>query len=334
MTTLITGGTGLIGACLAEKLLARGERAVLLDWAPAEWRIRHLTAGGGDRLRVARGDVTSLVDLMETIRAEGVTAIVHLAYVLGAESNDRPELATRVNIMGTTNVLEATRLTGVQRVLLASSIAVYGADDDYPARALPLDEDAPCYVARGLPVYGGGKVYLEHLASHYARHYGLTVAGLRPSIVYGWGRQRGASAFAGELVDCAAVGEPVTVGAGDAAVSLVYVEDVAEQFLALLGADPARLARRRFFNTGGDTCTVRELAATVRRLVPEARIEVTSSGERDLAGLVTRVTDRGIEEEIGVRRRFTPIEVGLRAHIEVARLRARQGAAVEGARER
>ncbi|MDP2626720.1 MAG: NAD(P)-dependent oxidoreductase [Candidatus Rokubacteria bacterium] len=334
MTTLITGGTGLIGVCLAEKLLARGERVALFDWAPAEWRIRHLAAVGDGRLRVARGDVVSLVDLMETVRAEAVTAIVHLAYVLGAESNDRPELATRVNILGTTNVLEAARLSGVERVLLASSIAVYGADGDYPAAALPLGEDAPLYVARGLPIYGAGKVYLEHLGAHYARRYGLTVAGLRPSIVYGWGRQRGASAFAGELVDCAAVGAPVTVGSGDASVSLVYVDDVAEQFLALLKVEPARLARRRFFNTGGDTCTVRELAATVRRLLPDARIEVTSAGERDLAGLVAQVTDRSLEEEIGVRRRFTPLEAGLRAHIEIARLRAQQGVAVEGARER
>lgn len=46
----------------------------------------------------------------------------------------------------------------------------------------------------------------------------------------------------------------------DAPVSLVYVEDVPRQFLALLDADPAVFARRRFFDTGGDTCTVGALA--------------------------------------------------------------------------
>ena len=68
------------------------------------------------------------------------------------------------------------------------------------------------------------------------------------------------------------MGEPATVGFGDALVSLVYVEDVADEFLALLDADPRVLARRRFFNTGGDTCTVRELAAIVKRILPAARI--------------------------------------------------------------
>lgn len=323
MTTLITGGTGLIGVALAERLLARGERVVLFDAAPAAWRVRELVAAGGPRLGVVRGDVTSLVDLLDAARAHDVRAIVHLAYVLGAESNAMPELATRVNMLGTANVLEAARFSGARRVLLASSIAVYGADETYPPDRLPVREDAPLHVAAGLPIYGGGKVYLEHLGAHYAARYGLEVAGLRPSIVYGWGRQRGASAFSGELVDRAALGEPVTVGFGDARVSLVYVEDVAAQFLALLDADAGRLERRRFFNTGGDTCTVRELADTVRRLLPGAHVEVQSAGERDVAGLVASVSDRALVETIGVRRQYTPLEAGVRHHIEVARRRGR-----------
>jgi nucleoside-diphosphate-sugar epimerase len=323
VSTLITGGTGLIGVALAERLLARGERVVLFDAAPAAWRIRELVEAGGPRLTVVRGDVTSLVDLLEAVRAHDAEAIVHLAYVLGAESNAAPELATRVNVLGTTNVLEAARFGGARRVLLASSIAVYGPDEAYPADRLPVREDAPLHVAAGLPIYGGGKVYLEHLGTHYAARYGLEVAGLRPSIVYGWGRQRGVSAFSGELVDRAALGEPVTVGFGDARVSLVYVEDVAAQFLALLDADAPRLARRRFFNTGGDTCTVRDLADAVRRLLPGARVEVQSAGERDVAGLVASVSDRSLVEEIGVRRQYTPLEAGVRHHIEVARRRGR-----------
>lgn len=321
--TLITGGTGLIGVALAERLLARGERVVLFDVTPALWRVGTLVEEAGPRLAIVRGDVLSLVDLLDVARTHGVTAFVHLAYVLGAESNAAPELATRVNMLGTTNVLETARFCGAWRVLLASSIAVYGCDEAYPPERRPLREDAPLHVAAGVPIYGGGKVYLEHLGTHYASRYGLEVAGLRPSIVYGWGRERGASAFSGELVDRAALGDPVTVGFGDARVSLVYVEDVAAQFLALLDAEATRLERRRFFNTGGDTCTVRELADTVRRLLPDAHIEVQSAGERDVAGLAASVSDQSLVEALGVRRQFTPIEVGVRHHIEVARLRGR-----------
>ena len=321
MTTLITGGTGLIGSALAERLLARGERVVLFDAKPADSRIAALHAHG-DRVAVVRGDVQALGELLDAIRRHQVSAVVHLAFVLGADGNRAPERATRINILGTVNALEAARLSGVERVLLASSIAVYGADEQYAPDLLPLREDVPLYVCRSQPIYGGGKVHTEHLAQAYAEYHGLVVGGLRPSIVYGWGRESGASAFLGEVIDRPAVGEPASVPFGDASVSLVYVDDVAEQYAALLTVDRAVLARRRFYNTGGDTCTVRELADTVRRVVPGSRIEVRSKGERDVGGLAFRVSDRSFEEAVGYKRRFTPLEAGVRAQVAVARAHA------------
>jgi len=324
MTTLITGGTGLIGTTLADQLLSAGERVVLLDVALPEARVAPLQRHG-DRLRLVRGDVQALAELVSTIRAHAVDAIVHLAYVLGAVGNAEPERATRVNILGTTNALEAARLAGVGRVLLASSIAVYGADDQYAPAELPLGEGAARHVCRTLPIYGGGKLYTEHLAQAYSRTYGLAVGGLRPSVVYGPGRDSGASAFLNEVIEKPALGLPVSVGFGDARISFVHVEDVAGQFAALLACDAQVFARRRFFNTGGDTASVRELAAAVERVVPGARITVTANGERDLGGLVTRVSDRALEETVGYKRRLSPLEAGVRAHANAVRARAGLG---------
>jgi nucleoside-diphosphate-sugar epimerase len=321
MTTLITGGTGLIGSTLADKLLTRGDNVVLFDAAPAEARLAPLRAHG-DRLAVVRGDVQALGELVDAVRRHRVTAIVHLAFLLGGEANLVPERATRINMLGTVNALEAARLTGVERVLLASSISVYGSDDQYAKDLFPLREDVPLWVCRTLPVYGGGKLHTEHLGETYARYHGLVVGGMRPSIVYGWGRESGSSAFLGEVIDRPAVGQSAAVRFGDARISMVYVEDVAEQYLALLSVDRAVLARRRFFNTGGDTCTIRELAETVKRVIPDARIDISSRGEPDLGGLVSWVSDRSFEEEVGYKRRFTPLEAGVRAQIAVARQRA------------
>jgi len=321
VTTLITGGTGLIGTALAELLLAAGERVVLLDVALPEARVAPLRRHG-DRLRLVRADVQALGELISAIRAHEVDAIVHLAYVLGAVGNTEPERATRVNVLGTANALEAARLTGVPRVCLASSIAVYGSDDQYSTGELPLGEDAARHVCRTLPIYGGGKLYTEHLAQAYARTHGLVVGGLRPSVVYGPGRDSGASAFLNEVIEKPALGEPVAVGFGEARISFVHVEDVAGQFAALLRCEAAVLARRRFFNTGGDTASVRELARAVERVVPGARITVSDNGERDLGGLVTRVSDGALEDAVGSKRRLSPLETGVRAHANCVRARA------------
>jgi nucleoside-diphosphate-sugar epimerase len=105
----------------------------------------------------------------------------------------------------------------------------------------------------------------------------------------------------------------------------VYVDDVAAQFVALLDAPAPVLERRRFFNTGGDTCTIRQLVECVRRVVPDARVEVHSSGEPDVAGLAASVSDRSLEEAVGVRRRFTPLDRGVQAQVAIARARAGRG---------
>jgi len=321
MTTLITGGTGLIGTTLAEQLLSGGERVVLFDLALPEARVAPLRRHG-ERLRLVRGDVQALGEMISVIRAASVEAIVHLAFVLGGVGNAEPERASRVNVMGTVNALEAARLTGVPRVILASSIAVYGSDDQYSAAELPLGEDASRHVCRTLLIYGGGKLYTEHLAHVYARTYGLVTGGLRPSVVYGPGRDSGGSAFLNEVIEKPALGEPVAVGFGDAGISFVHVEDVAGQFAALLRCDAGVFARRRFFNTGGDTATVRELAAAVGRVVPGARVTVTSNGEPDLGGLVTRVSGRALEEAVGYERRLSPLDAGVRAHAGAVRVLA------------
>ena len=173
-----------------------------------------------------------------------------------------------------------------------------------------------------MPIYGAGKVYLEHLAAHYGTFYGIEAVGLRPSIVYGPGRRTGATGWVVALIEDPALGRSVTVGCGDASMSLIYIEDVADQFDALLAAPSSAFAARRFFNTGGDTCTMRELAQLVQTIVPDAEIEVAAAGETDLAGLAATVSGEALEAALGVTRRFSPLEEGVRDHMAQVRSRA------------
>lgn len=322
MNVLITGGTGLIGSRIAERLLDEGNEVVLLDRVPDPDRVADLQQRHGDRVRVVQGDVLSFANLGDAMRAGPVDAVVHLAYVLGSESNAQPQAATEVNVTGTVNVLETARLLGVRRVVMASSISVFGADDDYPAAELPLGEDAAQHVARDLPVYGGGKLYLEKLAQHYRNAYGMVLVGMRPAVVYGWGRKTGATGWMSALVEGPALGRPASVGFGDARICLVYVDDVAEQFIALLKAPAEAFRGTWFFNTGGDTTTVREVADVVRELIPGAEIDVTSNGERDLYGLAASVSDAGIRALSGYERRYAPLRRGIAEYIATTRRHA------------
>lgn len=327
MNVLITGGTGLIGSRMAERLVEEGNDVVLLDRVPDQQRVADLRTRHPDRVRVVQGDVLSFANLGDAMRQGPVDAVVHLAYMLGSESSAQPQAATEVNITGTVNVLETARLLGVQRVVMASSIAVYGGDDDYRPEDLPLTEHAPLHVARDLPVYGGGKLYLEKLAQHYRDAHGMLVVGMRPAVVYGWGRRTGATSWMSALVEGPALGRPASVGSGDARISLVYVDDVAEQFLALLKTPQEAFTDTFFFNTGGDTTTVREVADLVRELVPDADISVTSDGERDLYGLAASLSDAAIEHLSGYRRRFAPLRAGISEYLDVTRRHAAGGAA-------
>jgi UDP-glucose 4-epimerase len=64
------------------------------------------------------------------------------------------------------------------------------------------------------------------------------------------------------------------------------------------------------------------LVAAVGRVVPGARVTVTSNGEPDLGGLVTRVSGRALEAAVGYKRRLSPLDAGVRAHAGAVRVRA------------
>ncbi|MGY2082885.1 NAD-dependent epimerase/dehydratase family protein [Blastococcus sp. SYSU DS0539] len=318
MHVLVTGGTGIIGSLTGRTLAGRGHRVRLLDVAPDPVAVAR-NGGEVGGVEVVAGDVLSFGDVGAAAR--DVDVIVHLAYSLGEATNRRPYAATQLNVQGTATVLEAARLFGVQRVVLASSIAVYGSDGAYAAAELPLTEDAAPRLAPGMPLYGAGKLYLEQLARVYRATHGLLAVGIRPSPVFGPGGVRGVSGWLSRAIEGAATGRIVPVDRGDARMSLVHVEDVAEQLVRLVELDAAAFGDRHFFNTGGDATTMREVAALVQEIVPEARLEVTSNGEPDVAGLATQVCGSALAELIGYERRHD-LASGLRAHIEATRTAA------------
>lgn len=249
---LVTGGAGFIGSHIVEALTAAGREVRVLD----------LRAGGAD-VRDREAVAAAL---------EGVDAVCHQAAMvgLGVDLDDLPDYASH-NDVGTAVLLrEVARAPGVRRVVLASSMVVYGegryrcADHGVvaPAPRAVADLDAgrydpPCPacggvltaepVPEGAPmdprnVYAATKLHQEHLAAAFSRETGIAVTSLRYHNVYGPRMPRDtpyagvASLFASEL----AAGRPPRVFEdGGQLRDFVHVRDVARaNVLALTAEDP------------------------------------------------------------------------------------------------
>lgn len=294
MTYLVTGGTGFIGSYTVRDLIEQDEEVVAFDFTPSENSIQQvLTREQMARVKIVQGDVGDPVQVFNVVKQHNVDMIVHLAYLLIPASYADPSAAVRVNCVGQNNIFEAARAFGVKRVVWASSVAVFGPADRYTEALVP--DSAPHYPTT---VYGACKSLNEFLARHFFDAFGLDNIGLRFTIVYGVGRMRGGSAFATQLIQKPALGEPSVVIDPDGVLDWQYVEDVSRSIVA---ACKGPKTTTRVFNTGGIVGSTREAVGIIRRYLPEAQItldEASSRGPRrvqyDVSGIAGELDYRPI----------------------------------------
>lgn len=250
---LVTGGSGFIGRATLASLRGRGVRAIATDLAPHpdEDDFRALDVADGPAVSALVGELRPAI-------------IIHLAALLGIDTEEHPRRGVEVNVMGAQNVFDAAVEHDVERVVYGSSIAVYGDQPDWGERTV-TEADL------GYPsiLYGWHKQLNEATARHYAKLHGLRSIGLRISTVYGEGRKRGMSQPINALIEGAARGAGSCPFGEHADSCLVHVEDVGEQ-LAILAtaADP----QHDLYNAGGDFSTIGELAGWIAEERPDAQI--------------------------------------------------------------
>jgi len=220
-TILVTGGAGFIGSWTVEKLVSKNYNVVVIDNLESGSinNIEHLL----DKIVFIRGDIRDKNLLLETCRKHGVVKIVHLAALVSVEKvSENPIKGVETNIVGTLNVLETARLLDIEKIVYASSAAVYGE----PVK-IPIDEDHPLNPKN---VYGATKLGGEALVNSYRENYGLKTISLRYFNVYGPRMQY--SDYAGVIIKFiinALMGKPLTIyGTGEQTRDFVYVEDVAD----------------------------------------------------------------------------------------------------------
>ncbi len=254
---LVTGGAGFIGSHLVRALHERGDTVRVLDNF-ITGRRENLSGLRG-RLEVLEGDLRDLKRLNEAV--QDVEVVFHLAaFVSVPESTKDPETCFAVNVAGTVNLLETARKTGVRKVVLASSTAVYGNCD-----TLPIQEDASL---RPLSPYAVSKQVNELYARFYTQTLGLPVIPLRFFNVYG-PRQNPDSDYAAAipiLLDRLLHGKPVTVfGDGRQTRDFIFIADVVQ---ANLLAAESEAAGEAFNICTGQEITILDLLEIMEEIAP------------------------------------------------------------------
>jgi dihydroflavonol-4-reductase len=237
---LVTGATGFTGGHLARGLAARGNQVRALVRDPA--RAADLGAAG---LELAAGDIRDRRALDEAMH--DVQVVYHIAAVY-RQAGLRREIYHAVNAAAVGGIVEAAARAGVRRVVHCSTVGVHG-DVEHP----PADEDAPLKPG---DVYQVTKLEGERLARTAAQRFGIEVAIVRPSGIYGPGDRRLLKLFRG-----VARGRFPMLGDGRIYYHLTYIDDLVEGF-RLCGEHPAA-ANGTYIVAGGEVTTLNDLVALV-----------------------------------------------------------------------
>ena len=294
MRVAVTGGCGFIGSHVVDHLVRAGHEVLVIDTCE-QWR--------NDGAQYMLADLFH-PDSMDAALA-GRDAVFHLAGA--ADVNDvaaDPVRALRLNVEGVGRVLESARRQGCGRVVLASTVWVYGATAGPGERT----EDALVDLRKVGHLYVSTKLAAEMLMHSYRQMFGQEFTILRYGIPYG-PRMRDALVVA-KFVRAAQAGQPITIaGTGDQHRNFVYVEDLAEAHVLAL----APAAANQTLALEGDTpVSVNEIAETVQHLVSPVPIDHVPGRPADYDGM--NISNR-LAKELLNWSPTTPLAEGIRRYL-------------------
>lgn len=241
-------------------------------------------------------DVLDAKSVGETVDKYKIDAIVHLAAILSAVGEKKPQSAWNVNINGTVNIFEVAREKKLERVLVPSSMAVFGPDT-------PKNNTPQKTVLMPATMYGVTKVAAELLGNYYNLHYGMDIRGLRyPGIIShktppGGGTTDYAVAIYFDAVkqkayDCFL--------REDSVLPMMYMPDCLKATTELFQADKSKLKNATGYNVTAFSVTPADIAESIRKFIPDFRITYTPDFRQDIAdSWVNSMDDSVAREEWG-----------------------------------
>jgi nucleoside-diphosphate-sugar epimerase len=262
---LVTGGLGQIGSELIPALRERygADQVVASDIRMMTRELLLRSEGPFEFL-----DCTNQRQIQEVVQRFQIGTVYHLAALLSATAESKPQVAWDVNMGSLYRVLEVARVAGCA-VFVPSSIGAFGPGT--PRDGTPQDT-----LQRPTTMYGVTKVAGELLCDYYHHRFGLDTRGLRfPGIIsYGAPPGGGTTDYAVEIFYEAIRHRHYTCFLRrDTCLDMMYMPDAVKAAIDVMEADPARLVHRNAFNVTAMNFTPEILAAEIREHLPDFKID-------------------------------------------------------------
>lgn len=273
--TLVTGATGQIGSELVPELRKRYGR----DNVVASGHIRRPSREMEDAGPFLTVDLMDQKAISDTMRTERIDRVYHLAAVLSAVGEERPQQAWDVNMTSLRNVLEACRERRVERFFWPSSIAAFGPTS--PRRNTPQDT-----ILQPTSMYGITKVAGELLCNYYFLKYGLDARSVRyPGIISSETTPGGGTTDYAVAMFYEAIGKGryVCFVREDTVLPMLYMPDCINAAIGLTETSADRVHRHDAYNLAGMSFSAGDLARSIGRRMPGFSVEYRPDSRQQIA---------------------------------------------------
>lgn len=289
---LVTGAVGQIGSELTMELRRRfGAENVIATGRKTEPSEELKNSGPFHFINV--NDINTVEGI---VKKYDIDTIFHMAAILSAVGEKNPQLCWDVNMNGTINILELGLKYEMARIIIPSSIAVWGP-------GVPLDDTPQETVLKPTTMYGVTKVCGELLCDYYVKRFGLDIRGLRyPGIISyetlpGGGTTDYAVAIFYEAVDK----ESYTCFVReDTRLPMMYMPDCIDGTIQLAEADFSKLKHHSDFNHAAMSFSAGELAAEIKKHIPDFTVKYEPDSRQNIAdSWPNSIDDSAAREEWG-----------------------------------
>ena len=296
----ITGAGGCIGSWIVKALVERGDRVTVFDRSEDKRRLSAIiTPGDLERVEFVAGDVTDVVAVRTAMEDSGARRVIHLAGLQVPTCKADPVAGAFVNVIGTLNIFEAAKILAVERVVYASSAAVFGPGDSN-------QKVSETSASEPVTHYGVFKRTNEGNARIYFLDHGINSVGLRPLTVYGVNRDTGLTSDPTKAMKAAVLGRQFHIRFGGET-DFQYVEDTAAAFITCADRAPDGA---HVFNLHGETVGVERIAQVINEQSPKATRDLVTFGGPSIP-IAPAIDDTAIREVLGDLP-ATPLEAGVR----------------------